>query len=158
MRIFGLMINQLESIINDYESKIPQFEKSNPGVSASNVGWHIEHVLLTTNGIIKRLSNTNPADYQWKFNIKKLLVFSMGKILRGKAKAPKHVAPKEDYTLESLNEHLLETRKNLVILEQIDTNQFFEHPYFGHLKKKQSIYFLEIHSKHHLDIINEIIK
>ena len=152
------MIKSLENIINDYEAIIIHFEKLNPGVSASNVGWHIEHILLSTNSIINRLSNTNPADYQWKFNIKKLMVFSMGKIPRGKAKAPKHVAPKEDYTLESLKEHLLKTKKNLAILEQIDTNQFFEHPYFGHLKKKQSIYFLEIHANHHLAIINDILK
>ena len=152
------MIKSLESIINDYESKISQFEKSNSDVSAGNVGWHIEHILLSTNGIIARLSNSNPADFQWKFNIKKLMVFSIGKIPRGKAKAPKHVAPKEDYTLESLKEHLLKTKKSLAKLVQTDPDQFFEHPYFGHLKKKQSIYFLEIHANHHLAIINDILK
>jgi hypothetical protein len=84
-------------------------------------------------------------------------VFSIGKIPRGKGKAPKHVVPKEDYTLESLKEHLSKTKLILATLDQINPNQFFEHPFFGKLKKKQSIYFLVLHAKHHLAIINEMI-
>jgi hypothetical protein len=35
--------------------------------------------------------------------------------------------------------------------------QYFHHPFFGHLKLNKTIKFLEIHTNHHLQIIHEII-
>jgi hypothetical protein len=42
-------------------------------------------------------------------------------------------------------------------LELVSRDHFFEHPYFGKLKLKETIRFLEIHTQHHLDIIRDII-
>jgi hypothetical protein len=55
-------------------------------------------------------------------------------------------------------EGLTETRNSLLELESISNNHYFEHPFLGKLKKKAAIRFLEIHTNHHLKIIEDIIK
>ena len=42
-------------------------------------------------------------------------------------------------------------------LELISEDHFFEHPYFGNMKKRPTVHFLEIHTKHHIKIIREIV-
>jgi hypothetical protein len=79
------------------------------------------------------------------------------KIPRGKAKAPKIVAPKADINKDELQLHLNRTRETIKALELVSKDHFFEHPYFGKLKLKETIRFLEIHTQHHLDIIRDII-
>jgi hypothetical protein len=52
---------------------------------------------------------------------------------------------------------LVKARNAITTLELISKDHFFTHPYFGDLKKKQTILFLEIHTQHHLEIIEDII-
>jgi hypothetical protein len=152
------MIHNLNNLLIQLESTVPQFEKLNQEISKSNVGWHIEHSLLTLNAIIDFLPNSNPKEYKWKFNFIRIVILTIKKIPRGKGKAPKVVQPKENYTLESLNNHLSVTKEKIKELKLMSSDRFFIHPYFGKIKLKQTINFLEIHTKHHLDIINDILK
>ncbi len=149
---------KLEILLNQLESRIPLFENENGSISKSNVGWHIEHSLLTINGITKVILRSNPKEYQWKFKFSKMVIFILGKIPRGKAKAPQIVVPNTTIDLASLQEHINKTRNSLKELESLSINHFFEHPYFGKLKKKETLRFLEIHTNHHLEIIEDIIK
>jgi hypothetical protein len=149
---------ELNKIISQLELAIPDFEKINPSISNSNVGWHIEHALLVLNGIIETTSKSNPNDYTWSFNFKRLVVFTKNKIPRGVAKAPKSVIPKGDYTAEHLSELLNVSKNKLEDLQNMDPKLFFKHPGLGNLKFKQMVKFLAIHTKHHLDIIHDIIK
>ena len=86
-------MKNLEKLLDQFESRIPLFENENQAISKSNVGWHIEHSLLTLNGVTKFLVHSNPKEYKWKFNFTRILVLKTGKIPRGKAKAPKVVVP-----------------------------------------------------------------
>jgi hypothetical protein len=81
----------------------------------------------------------------------------MKKIPRGKAKAPKVVQPKANLDNEGLLNHLSLTRNKIKTLETLSKDKYFNHPFFGDLKLGQSINFLEIHTKHHLNIIEDII-
>ncbi|MEI8074353.1 MAG: DinB family protein [Bacteroidota bacterium] len=149
-------MKELEEQLDLLESKIPEYELLNTSISTSNIGWHIEHSLLVISGIIETTANSNPKDYQWAFNWRQILVFIQGKIPRGKARAPKAVQPQINYTIESLTEHVTSTRAKLEKLKQLDKDKYFKHPGLGNLNLKQTIKFLEIHTNHHLKIINEI--
>jgi hypothetical protein len=81
-----------------------------------------------------------------------------GKIPRGKGKAPDRVVPRATYTADELQNHLNTTIEKLQIIEKIQPNQHFTHPFFGQLNKKPMLKFLKIHTNHHLHIINDILK
>ncbi len=148
----------LEKILTQMEETIPDFEKINPSISSSNIGWHINHSLLVFIGIIDTTSKSDPKDYTWSFNLKRLVVFTKNKIPRGVAKAPKSVIPKDDYTIESLSELITTAKNKLAELHRMDPKLFFKHPGLGNLKFKQMIKFLAIHSRHHLEIIWDVQK
>ncbi len=151
-------INEIQKLLDQLEIQIIHFDTSKPTISKSNVGWHIEHTLLTLSAVSKALTNSNPGDYKWKFNFIRMIVLTMKKIPRGKAKVPEVVRPKENYSMESLKDHLSKTKAKIEELNTISENKYFEHPVFGNIKLKQTIRFLEIHTKHHLDIIKDILK
>jgi hypothetical protein len=150
-------MNQLQQIVQELEIHIIKCEISNPAVSSSTVGWQIEHCLLTINRIVDAILNSNPKDYKWKFSLSKFIVFTLSKIPRGRAKASKVVQPKT-YDMESLQKHVLIVKEKIILFDKMSRYQFFEHPYFGKLKKKDAIQFLCIHTKHHLNIIRDIVK
>jgi hypothetical protein len=150
--------SDLKRLLTQIEETIPHFEEINPSISNSNIGWHIEHSLMVFNGITDTLSSSNPNEYKWTFNFKRLVVFTRRKIPRGIAKAPKSVVPKMDYTKESLFAHVEKAKVKLEEIKQLDSKQFFNHPGFGNIRLKQTVRFLEIHTKHHLDIIHDIEK
>jgi hypothetical protein len=151
-------VKNLETLLDQFESRIPLFAKENSEISKSNVGWHIEHSLLTIIGVTKVVLRSNPKEYKWKFKLSRILIFTLGKIPRGKAKAPEVVVPKNDITETLLLSNIELTRKLILELKSISNDHYFEHPYLGKLKKKNTIHFLEIHTNHHLKIIEDIIK
>jgi hypothetical protein len=152
------MIQKLQSLLTQLESQISEQETVNTEVSQANVGWHIEHSLLTIERIIYALSKSNPADYRWSFRLPRYIIFTMGKIPRGKAKAPSIVQPAGPISTDSLLQQIEHAKQTIQKLESLTSGNFFPHPYFGNLKLKKAIQCLEIHTKHHLDIIRDICK
>ena len=151
-------MEKLKMLLEELESKIESFEMINPAVSTSSVGWHIEHSFLVINVIIDGLKKSNPNDYRWKFNLKRLYVYTINKILRGGSKAPKRVQPQNNFSQESLKNHFLITSDKLKELSNLNPDNYIEHPVLGKLNAKPAIKFLFIHTRHHIDIINDIIK
>lgn len=151
-------MEKLKKLIQDLESKIPNQEMLNTTISKSSVGWHIEHTLLTMTLVIEALQKSNPENYKWTFNFYRILILTLNKIPRGRARAPKVVQPKVDFNAETLKIHLEKGKTKLAELNTINDKNYFVHPYFGHLRLKPTIKFLEIHTNHHLQIINDIIK
>jgi len=151
-------MEELKKLLIELENKIPNQELLNPIISKSSVGWHIEHTLLTMNLVIENIHKSNPENYKRTFNLNRFLVFTLNKIPRGRAKAPKVVQPKMDFTTDSLLYHLEKGKTNLKKLNTLSANNYFEHPYLGQLNLKPTIKFIKIHTKHHLKIITEIIE
>jgi len=151
-------MNSLLPLLQQLENHISNFEKTNPNVSNSTVGWQIDHCLLVINGIIGQLEISDPSKYQPKWTFPKFMVFTTGKIPRGKAKAPKVVIPTQVATQEELIAKLAAAKNNVLKLDTFSENQFFNHPYFKDLNVKQTKKFLTIHTKHHLKIIEDIMK
>ena len=150
-------MNTLNIQLNQLEMYIAKQDKLDVAVSKSPVGWHIEHSLLTINAIVNALQQSNPENYKWSFNIIRVIVLTIKKIPRGKGKAPAIVQPK-DYNTATLAAHIQGTKEKIAELQNISPNQYFQHPFFGHIKLKKTIAFLKIHTQHHLSIINDIAK
>lgn len=151
------MTDKLQKQLADIESKICYNNYKADAISKSSVGWHIEHLLLTINSIIKVLKNSHPENYKKKNSFLKTIVFISKKIPRGKAKAPKFVTP-STFDAASLKIHVVSTKTNVEQLKNISLKHYFSHPYFGDLQLQKAIQFIQIHNKHHLKIIDDIIK
>ena len=65
--------------------------------------------------------------------------------------------PKGIIDKNSLLSHIVVTRDKIEEMKTLSINKYIEHPFLGKLKLKQAINFLEIHTKHHLEIIEDII-
>ena len=151
-------MSKLNSILDQLESHIPAFEKTNFNVSQSTIGWQIDHSLIVINAVVEELKNSNPKNYKWKFNKIRLLIQIVNTIPRGKVRAPKVVKPIDVATFEDLTKKLELAKKTLAQMETLPANSYFNHPFFGDLKLKTAIWFLKLHTKHHLKIIEDILK
>ena len=151
-------MKKLNQLLVELEARIPEFEITNSKVSNSTVGWQIEHSLKTILEIVRFVKKSNPKEYHWKFNFNKTLVATIGFIPRGKAKAPKVVVPDENISEASLKNSLQNVKTALQEWNSFDKNAHFPHPYFGKLNKKSTVWFLNLHTKHHLKIINDICR
>lgn len=147
---------KLNKLLTKVGQRIPQHQTLNLEVSASNAGWHIEHILLVIEKIIEALKTAEPKNYKWQFNLIRSIVFATHKIPRGKGKSPKAVLPK-NYDAVMLTEHYAKVERKVDELESISKDNYFKHPVFGDLRLLKTITFLEIHTKHHLKIIDDIL-
>jgi hypothetical protein len=151
-------MTQLHSLINELETKIEHSEKINAAISKAPVGWHVHHSLIVVSQIINAMEKSNPAEYQYKFSMRKLIVYTLNKIPRGKAKAPEVAMPKEKINADEMKKSFELLKNRLAVLDTLQPNNYFRHPYFGNLNLKATIKMLKLHTKHHLNIINDIIK
>ncbi len=151
-------MDKLLLLIEELESMVLQRDKVNINVSGVNVGWHIEHTLMVTVLIIDELLKSDPAKYKWRFNLKRLFVFSINKIPRGSAKAPKIVQPLEKRNKERLMKYIEIAKEKISKLSDLKANSHIKHPNLGILNYRQAVKFMSIHTRHHLKIIEDIIK
>jgi hypothetical protein len=151
-------MKRLQLILDQLESQIPDFEKTNPVVSQSTIGWQIDHCLLVINNVVDQLKNSNPENYKWKFNKYRILIWITNTIPRGKVRVPKSVKPVEVATIEELKTKIELARKNIADIPTLPANSYFTHPFFGDLNVKPAIWFLKLHTKHHLKIVEDILK
>ncbi len=149
-------MQKLINLVDELASYIPQLEARNETVSSSSVGWQIEHSLLVISSVIEGVKRSDPASYKWRFKPLKYVILWRGVIPRGKVGAPKVVTPGE-ITPESLQAHIALCRQRLAELEQVRNDHYFTHPFFGDLKKKETLRFLYVHTEHHLKIIRDML-
>ena len=68
------------------------------------------------------------------------------------------VLPPEQILEVDMQMQLQHAYANLKQLELLPENIFFDHHIFGMLNKQETLRFLEIHTNHHLKIVNDILK
>ena len=145
------------AMLDRLEANIAHRECLAPEVSKVDVAWHIAHSLKVVNQIHKELEASDPESYRWTFNPFRSLALARGKLPRGKAKSPARVMPPETNPLEDL-ERQLETARGLwPRFDELPEKSFFVHPVFGRLKRDHAKRFIEIHTAHHLAIIDDIV-
>lgn len=151
-------IDILNELISKIEAYIPKKDIRNDVVSKSNIGWQLDHALKVINGVCGIMIKTNPNKYKKEFNLMRTVLFPLCFIPRGRAKSPKIVLPPSIILKEDLLEQLQSARKNIENTKPLPKTSHFKHHVFGMLSKKQTLRFLEIHTKHHLKIIDDILK
>ena len=144
-------------LLKDLENKIAHLNAFDEKISKSNVAWHIDHSLKVILAVSAALKKSNPSDYQWKFNFKRQLVYTIGFIPRGRGKAPKAVQSFDDISKETIEQQLKEASIALEEIQLLEENSHFEHPYFGSINLQSTLKFLKLHTHHHLKIMNDII-
>ena len=150
-------MDQIADLLEKIESKIPLASASNESVSKSNVGWHLDHSVRVIISVVTALQKSDK-NHTWRFNFKRMLLLGVKIIQRGKARAPKAVQSFDEITATSIQQLLLTAHSLTQELGSLDTKSNFMHPYVGQLNLKEAIIFLGIHTKHHLKIIDDIVK
>ena len=148
----------LNTQLNEMEEYIPLFQSRDQNVSQVNVGWHLAHSFKVINSVCSALKSSDPSKYRYEFNLKKIIVLFLGSFPRGKAKAPEAVLPEEVRGPEDLIYALDTARRNLAQFDSFQKDNYFYHPYFRKMNKKEAKRLLEVHKKHHLKIIQDILK
>jgi len=148
---------KLISQIAELEKYIENHSEVNLEVSSAPVGWHIEHSLMVISGITYQILKSDPKNYKWQFSLSKIIIFLTNKMPRGKVKAPSQVDPK-NYTLDAIQDFLIKAKASPLKYAEMEKNKFFLHPYLGNIKSNGGLKLLEIHTRHHLDIIHDILK
>ena len=166
-------ISALESLATDADVLRSHAE----GVSGWNVGSHVEHLLLVNLGVLKmtaelldgveepgaRGSESNgpaPVVTMKKPTIKTQLALAVGRIPRGRGKAPSPVRP-QDRTPDDLRALIAKVRTRFDRLAP-QANALAAcratkpHPFFGPMTPTLWLRFNEIHNQHHLLIIDDI--
>ncbi|MBO6605604.1 DUF1569 domain-containing protein [Psychroserpens sp.] len=148
--------NKLLKLIDELEARIPHASMSNETISKVNVSWHLDHSVKVIIGISKQLIRSDISDYKSNFNLSRFILFPVGYIPRGRGKSPKVVLPPDAILIEDIKTQL-ETAKDLVLqLKSLPQNANFKHYVFGILNKSKAIRFIEMHTKHHLKIVDDI--
>ncbi len=131
----------------------------NRTISNWSVGQQIEHSANVVTSICKALHKSNPEKYNPKFNFGRSLCLATKWIPRGKGKAPKWVIPNEkELAEETLFGLINEAEENFISIDKLSPKSYFKHGYFGQMNLKQAKKFVEIHSNHHLKIIDDLVK
>ena len=151
-------LDKLNEQLKELEARIVDFDVVNDSISSASIGWHIEHSCLVLNGVVDTLQDSDPSQFKRKFNFAKLYCFALKKFPRGKVKAPKPVRPTEIIDENRLVEHLKATQENIQRLGKADESKFFRHKIFGDLRLSKTIFFLELHTEHHLKIVREVCR
>lgn len=152
------MKTKLDQQIAELVSLIPQMDIKSSEVSSATVGWQINHALLVLIGSFKALIKSDPSKYEWRFNKNRSYLKVANKIPRGKIRAPKIVAPPENLDKAVILEAIENAKSILARGKTLDKNAHFQHPFIGILNLKNSFWFIELHTQHHLNIIEDILK
>ena len=148
----------LKDEIAALQQMIAHSEVISTQISVNGIDWHIYHSLKVIIQVSKALQRSDPSAFQFKYNLLRSVIFISGKIPRGKGKAPKSVLPPDNILKEDLFLQIKEVNKHLKEMKDLPPDSNFKHPYFGVLNLKMSLRFLDIHTNHHLKIMNEILK
>ena len=143
--------------LQDLQTRINHYKISRNHISSASVGWHIAHITIVIGRVVSSLVESDSVNFKSKFSLTKTLVFAINKIPRGKGKAPKASLPDANISLEYLSAGTSIAIEKIKLLEGFEKNKHFAHPYFGNINKRDTIKFLNLHTKHHLKIIDDII-
>jgi hypothetical protein len=136
-------------------------------VSGWSASEQIQHILLVNKWalltITAMLLGRGDFPESGRMNWLGTTLLLLGRIPRGKSKAPAAAEPVPDVSNEEL---LARLRKQKGYLERIRSRLDevvalrlrFPHPYLGHFSATDGIRFVRVHTDHHLKIVDDILQ
>ena len=140
------------------ESYIDQRDLAATDVSTADVAWHLDHALKVMLNVYEALEASDTEEYSYAINPVRAVVFATGRIPRGVAKSPASVTPPDDIRTEDILTQLGEARDLLPKFYELEKRRYYEHFVFGKLNSRRATKFVLIHTRHHLRIIEDIVK
>jgi hypothetical protein len=138
-----------------------------PEVSAWSPAHHLHHVALANAHIFSDLSKAAEAETpdapEGRINAMGLKILTLGRIPRGRGRAPREVSPPDDLARAGFEAAHARSRSAFEALEpHLDAlpglKARMRHPFFGKLNAPQWLRFLLVHTRHHLAIIEDVAK
>ena len=129
-----------------------------PAVSEWSIGMHVHHCCLAMIEICQSLIASTPPTPRSRFSLLTALVFSSGRIPRGRGRSPDEVLPRRDVSPAELGTLLDQSERILSEVYDLDPKAWFRHFVFGVLDRDKTVRFILIHNRHHLRIISDIVK
>lgn len=127
-------------------------------VSQWSVGMHVHHACRASTGIAKALERSEPPVPPLEENERRDELLSTGRIPRGAAEAPEIALPQEGIAGDDLAEQIARCEEALARALALPTDRWFRHFALGVLDRDSSLRFIEVHHRHHLGIIRDILK
>ena len=119
---------------------------------------HIHHLCLAMEGVCESLLASEPPTPPVRRSLLTAAVFLSGRIPRGRAQSPDPVIPTPGISGEALSSMLDSSAAQLNAAAVAHPQQWFRHFAFGVLDRDQTLKFIRIHNRHHLRIIDDILK
>lgn len=150
-------VRRLLGQVRAFEALLPHRSAIAPSVSRWSVGMHIHHAALVMHGVVDSAFSCREAAPRWSPNLLGRVVLLTGRMPRGRAPAPEATrpsdSPHEGLLLTALHAATLAVRR----LPAAPANVWFRHFALGVLRGRSVSRFLEVHNRHHLRIISDIL-
>ena len=143
--------------LDELNHYIPRCSVQCEKVSKWTVGMQIEHCILGTGGICDAIGHSKPHTGKIKKGLLRRIIFLTGTIPRGRGKAPDASLPNEEITELGLRELLSKAKLSVQQAAESNYECWWAHIRFGVMKRDEALKFVEIHNKHHLKIISDIL-
>jgi hypothetical protein len=127
------------------------------GFSQWSVGMHVHHCCLAMIGTCRALDKSEPPPPPSRPPVIRMVVFTTGRIIRGRARSPERVLPRTDISPAELKSLVEEAERQVAAAGNLEPGRWFKHFMFGVLKRDDALKFLRIHNRHHLRIVSDIV-
>ncbi len=143
--------------LEDLRTSVASAALRTPAVSEWSIGMHVHHCCLAMIRLCESLTASTPPTPRSRFSLRTAVVFSSGRIPRGRGRAPDVVLPRQDIAPAELGTLLDQCERMLAEVPDLDPKTWFRHFAFGVLDRDKTLRFISIHNRHHLRIISDIV-
>ena len=144
--------------LEDLRSSVASAALRAPAVSEWSIGMHVHHCCLAMIALCQSLIASTPPPPRSRFSLVTALVFSSGRIPRGRGRSPDEVLPRQDVSAAELGTLLDQSERILTEVHDLDPKAWFRHFVFGVLDRDKTVRLILIHNRHHSRIISDILK
>ena len=144
--------------LEDLRSSVASAALRASAVSEWSIGMHVHHCCLVMTAVCQSLIASTPPPPRSRFSLVTALVFSSGRIPRGRGRSPDEVLPRQDVSSVELGTLLDQSERILTEVHDLDPKAWFRHFVFGVLDRDKTVRLILIHNRHHSRIISDILK